>query len=384
MLHEFKSRTKVFLLLVIRAFLFLCYMPMKLFRTDSKKILFLSRQSDVLSLDASLLIEELKKRCPDVRVVCICCRVKRSPASKIIFATCLMKSLYHLATSKVCVLDSYWPPVSLLNHKPELRVIQMWHALGKIKQSGRQALDQPGGRDGETARVLKMHHGYDFVIAGGKRWNRFYAEAFGVPETAIRNVGLPRIDYLLQNSNSIRKNIFSLFPDLSEKPVILYAPTFRRVGKTDLASLLDALDLEKYCVVVKPHPNQAMENDCRAKRCPSVSAMELLTVAEYLITDYSAIALEAAALRVKTLYYAYDYELYKRTTGMNVDLYEEMPGCVFESAIDLSAALSKPYPFDAFERYRDNFLFDCIGKSTESIADVVFDEAGLASKGEGR
>ena len=69
---------------------------------------------------------------------------------------------------------------------------------------------------------------------------------------------------------------------------------------------------------------------------------------------------------------------------MNVDLYEEMPGCVFESAIDLSAALSKPYPFDAFERYRDNFLFDCIGKSTELIADVVFDEAGLASKGEGR
>ena len=49
--------------------------------------------------------------------------------------------MYHLATASVCVLDAYWPAISLLHHKKSLTVIQMWHALGKIKPVSYTHLD---------------------------------------------------------------------------------------------------------------------------------------------------------------------------------------------------------------------------------------------------
>ena len=70
------------------------------------------------------------------------------------FSAVMFKSMYHLATSRVCVLDSYWPPVSLLKHKEELRVIQIWHAIGKIKQSGLQSVGKKSGRKAEYADFL--------------------------------------------------------------------------------------------------------------------------------------------------------------------------------------------------------------------------------------
>lgn len=382
MLTGLKSIFKAALLSSGKAFMVLCYAPLKALPVDSRKILFLSRQSNDVSLDAALLIAELQSRCPDLKVVCICCRVEKTFSSKIRFMNCLLRSLYHLATSRVCVLDSYWPAVSTLKHKSELKVIQMWHALGKIKQSGQQALDRPGGRERRIANVLKMHQGYDFVIAGGEAWNRFYCESFGVSEGSIRNVGLPRIDYLLHNAESIRERIVASYPFLGDKQVILYAPTFRRVGGAKVSALLDAIDLDRFCVVAKPHPNQQIEADSRTMECPTVSAMELLTVAEYLVTDYSAISLEAAALEVKTIYYVHDYDLYRETTGVNIDLYAEMPGCVFQDADDIPAILTGEYPYESFERYREKYLYSCVGESTKAIADIVFYEAGLAAENE--
>ena len=41
----------------------------------------------------------------------------------------------------------------------------MWHALGKIKQSGYQTLGKESGRGEEMARLMKMHEGYDYIIA---------------------------------------------------------------------------------------------------------------------------------------------------------------------------------------------------------------------------
>lgn len=56
----------------------------------------------------------------------------------------------------------------MLNHKSSLTVIQIWHALGKIKQSGYQTVGKAGGRGRLVADELCMHRNYDYIIAGGK------------------------------------------------------------------------------------------------------------------------------------------------------------------------------------------------------------------------
>lgn len=363
----------------LRGCLVILYAPLKLLPVRSGKLLFLSRQADTPSVDARLLFDELKRRDPSVEIVCICKRIRPGLREKGLFVLCLLRSLYHLSTSQVCVLDSYWPAVSVLKHKRTLKVVQMWHALGKIKRSGWQTVGLPGGRSKAVARVMKMHAGYNIVIAGGRAWNQFYCASFGIDESIIRNTGLPRIDYMLNQRATIKKTIIDRFPLLENKTVVLFAPTFRKDGGGRPSDLIKALDCDRYCVVVKAHPNELLNTQgLPVVRCPGVSALEMLSVAEYLITDYSAIALEAAALNVKTLYYVPDYERYRTENGLNIDLYQVMPQCVFSDPTQLADALEQAYPQGALDAYRQKYLFDNLGHSAQAIADVVMTEAGLS------
>ena len=101
------------------------YGILKLFPSKENKVLFLSRQSDELSLDFSMLKEELLRQNPDVQIIAICNRLDDSKSGLVGFAADTLKSMYHLATSEVCVLDAYWPAESLLHHKDDLSVIEM-------------------------------------------------------------------------------------------------------------------------------------------------------------------------------------------------------------------------------------------------------------------
>lgn len=369
--------------LLLRASLSLFYAPLKLFPAKRGKMLFLSRQTNSPSVDAELLFDELKKRDSSLEIICICKRVDVGFLNRVRFAGCLLKSLYHLSTAQVCVLDSYWPAVSILKHKKTLKVVQMWHALGKIKRSGWQTIGLPGGRNATVSRLMKMHEGYDFVIAGAPSWNPFYCASFGVSESVIRNVGLPRIDYMIRERGRLRESVIRRHPMLRERPVVLYAPTFRRglldSGAAFANALLASLDFSRYAVIVKAHPNQKLSLKAfDVVECSGFSALELLSVAEYLVTDYSAIALEAAALGVKTLYYVPDYDEYRLLNGLNVDLFEIMPGCVYADPSDVASAMRRPYPQSSLDAYRRKYLPETLGASAKAVADVVVFEAGLS------
>ena len=95
--------------------------------------------------------------------------------------------------------------------------------------------------------------------------------------------------------------------------------------------------------------------------------MDLLAVCDYLITDYSAIALEGAVLNCPTYYFVYDYEEYREKNGMNIDLFEVMPGCVFRNADELMQRLAQgSYPQETLDAYRtlirDNRKVKAVGE----------------------
>ena len=100
--------------------------------------------------------EELKLQQPYVEIVTLCNRLEGESSGGLVhFAVTTLKSMYHMATSSVCVLDAYWPAVSILKHNESLTVIQMWHALGKIKQSGYQTLGRESGRSADIDYINK-------------------------------------------------------------------------------------------------------------------------------------------------------------------------------------------------------------------------------------
>ena len=59
---------------------------------------------------------------------------------------------------------------------------------------------------------------------------------------------------------------------------------------------------------------------------------------------------------MRTLYFLYDYERYLAGNGVNIDLYAEMPGCVFQEVEELIGVLEGEwtrYPKQALLEYGD-------------------------------
>ena len=366
----------------LKGFASAVYAPMKMLPTQKGKVLFCSRMSNSLPLDYRLIQEALDKYnsgCDDpgekVSYVSILHRIGSGPLEMIKFGGNTLRSMYHLATAQVCVLDSYWPAVSILKHKKDLKVVQIWHAIGKLKKTGKIAAGEKGGRDKDTAELLNMHANNDCIIAGSSVWNKNYCESFGCSEDILYNYGLPRIDYLINTEEENRKKFFDGHPELADKPILLYAPTFRRGMESRWADIIDAVDADRYHLIIKNHPTQKIEGKRPEKNVhyfDDISSMELLAVADYVITDYSAISLEAAVLKKKTLFWVYDFEEYIKNNGLNIDLFEAVPGHISRDINELMKVIDEDrYDMSVLEHFRKTYLPDDLGTSTQKITDLI-------------
>lgn len=372
-----KSKIIVSGIFMMNGGLSLIYFFLKLFPIKSGKILFCSRQSDSEPLDFLLIKNEIGKRCENAEFVTICSRTEHNATKMIKFAAQVLKSMYHLATSSVCIVDSYWPTVSVLKHKKDLKVIQIWHSIGKMKKSGFQALDKKSGRNGSYARALKMHNNYDYLIGGSPVWNKYYCEAFNISEEKILNYGLPRIDYLLDTQQRNKDRFLKEFPQWKDKKIVLYAPTFRRNMKSEWSRIADAQKYDDIVIIVKNHPGQAIDKEEARGNIAFIDdweTIDLIAACDYMITDYSSIALEAAVLRKKTFYWVYDYDEYMENSGININLKKEMSGNVFENIDDLMYCVKNDkYNSELQEWYIKKYLPAELGKSTEKIATLTLD-----------
>lgn len=352
------------------------YSFIKLFKTKKNRIIFISRQSNSMTLDFKMLIDNIKEKYNDYEVLVFCKRFDDIKKHLISYSFYTLKIMYYLATSKVCVVDSYCLPVSILKHKKSLKVIQIWHSLGAIKKFGYQTIGTEYGRKTNVANILNMHKNYDIIISGSKEMSKYFSMAFGYDIKYFKNYGLPRVDYLIKNKDSIKNDIFSKYNKLKNKPIILYAPTFRPDYVNNIYDVINSIDYDKYNLIIKAHPNQKLEFENKnVYTCDDITSLDLLCVTDYLITDYSAIAIEACAIDVKTFYFVFDYEEYKEKNGLNIDLYKEMPGYVFNDFKSLYNKINSTYDMKILRNYQNKYLDNKKGNSTELIVKEIINYA---------
>lgn len=352
------------------------YFFFKLFSRENK-IVFISRQSNNISIDFKLISDRLNEINPQLIQVFITKRFSKTIIGSLKFYFYTLKQMYHLATAKVCILDSYCLPVSILNHGNDLLVIQIWHAIGKIKQSGYQTLNRRYGRLASDATILKMHENYDYIVAGARYWNKYYCSSFNVEEKSLLNYGLPRIDFLLSGADNIREKILKESPKIFEKPIIIYVPTFRKKSVSGYKKIIENFNYNKYNLIIKLHPNEESNIIQREGLYlfKGYSATELLVISDYVITDYSSIAFEAAVIDKKILFYLYDYEEYTEKNGLNIDLYKEAKDIIFESERDMFAFIEKnEYPMNSVVHFKHRFLPDKLSNSTKLIVDFILEK----------
>ena len=360
------------------SFFRLLYVLFKLFPTQANKILFLSRQTDVPSIDFRMLQKELLKQNAELKIKTMTKRIKKTP-QEIFFKNTpqMFRQMYHLATAKICVIDGYNIAVSVLKHKEALRVVQIWHSLGAIKKFGKASPKTVFEQ--KIAEIFHMHEGYDTIVCSSDVSAGFFAEAFGYEKKAVKICGSPRIDYLLgvAGGGYNRKKILEKYPKLKKRKNILYVPTFRNGQYEKMRELICAIGAKDFNLIVKLHPNIKLEypKNKNVFECRDFSVLQLFSIADYVITDYSAVSFEAAVCNLPLYFYTYDLTQYEKNPGLNVNLKHEFPGFVFDDADELIKKISTgKYPKNLVKNYAKKYVAHLDTKNTERLAKIVLEE----------
>ena len=385
-----KRKLKNMLLILFKYHLRFIYFFIKLFTVQKRRVFFLSRQFDSVPYNYQKLIDELESDGYQTRVICkkvasglnSALRNEKKHGSVLSgfggtvgYYFNLYKQMHYAATSKVIIVDGYNAVASLLKHKRNTKVIQLWHALAAIKKFGYQTIGYADGLDPDTARILCMHKNYDYIISGSVAMNKYFAEAFNTDISKLRAFGTPMVDYMLKDNKKIINKIYKRYPSMKKKLNILYSPTFRSDGRDNSAEVINAFDTDKYNLIITFHPKVDQVKSDKNVICidrNEFSTLDILRVCDYVITDYSALAIDACVLNKKLLLYVYDYEQYDKENGINIDLFKELKGNVSKDIKDIVKIIdNNKYNIDSYNKFRKKYLTVSDGTSTLKIVELI-------------
>lgn len=258
-----------------------------------------------------------------------------------------------LAVADVVIMDDYHPMTYKVNYDPGVRRIQVWHASGAFKTVGYSRIGKPGGPN----PFSPGHKNYTHAIVAAEHDVPFYAEAYGIPEERVFPTGIPRLDLFFDEDYKAKTRdlVYETVPQIRDRYVILFAPTFRGEGPRDAYYDYDQLDLAALyalceemdaVVVFKMHPfviepltipAQYADRFIDATRSREIN--EFLMVADLAITDYSSLVFEYSILDRPMLFFAYDLEEYISTRDFYEPFEEFVPGRIVRTFGEMLEAI---------------------------------------------
>ncbi|MCL2784982.1 MAG: CDP-glycerol glycerophosphotransferase family protein [Propionibacteriaceae bacterium] len=337
------------------------------------KVVFITWNSNDVTPDFQTLIAQLTilKRPP--KVVALCRELGSGIGAYLLYGFHMLVQMYAMATAKVVVLDAYCVTASILNHRRDLRLVQIWHALGAFKKFGWSVVDKSEGWAAQSripprtlSHLLRMHHGYTAAAVSYSGAIPFYAEAFNADPSIFHVAWLPRVEQLRDKERmaALRTAILRAHPQLAGGNVVLYAPTIRLVDADDsrVVSLVDAIGASGWKLVAKIHPVRGQESvPIFPDQCVQVddfSAIQMLAIADAVITDYSAIAYEAYICGLPVYFYAHDMDAYEEARGFYTAPVR-FPSTFYESPQDLvSDMTARSFDPSAIADFVEIFLED--------------------------
>lgn len=362
---------KVFLISLLKIGLKIIYAPMKLLKTKNQ-IVYLSRQSNSKSIDMMLLENAIREENSSVVQIFRLKMLDDGISEKIKYLFQVIGDMYYLATSKVAIVDTYSVAVCCLNHKKDLKIIQMWHALGATKKFGLQSLGTKEGRDEKVAKAMCMHKNYDYVLAPSKETARFYMEAFGVEQKQIKICPMPRVDYITDGVSKVSE-FYLQNPGMADKTVVLYLPTFRD-REPYIAQMLktEFEDKNDYQLIISTHPLSKVKKDERFSFNGEFTSFDLMKIADIIITDYSACAFEASLLMKPVYFFVPDYNEYMQERGINVNIKDELPTAVFDEADKLYDSIRQNnYDMNMLYAFKEKYIENSKNSNSAVLAKFV-------------
>ena len=364
----------VFVLRVARIILNAIYIIFKIF-PQKNKVLFLRQQSDDPTLDILMLRDKIRELHPNCKTVLMCKSVPKSFFGKIGYCFYMLGQLFQLATCKVVILDSY-SIVSLIKN-PRPMVVQMWHSIGTMKKFGYSTIGKKEGHSRAMADAMRMHKNYDYILCAGKGYVDHLCQGFGYPKESIVVLPLPRAEYLLDQKLQAEKKskILLAHPNLSRGINVLYAPTYRKDPseaenfKKAVSELEEAFApyAEDFNLIVKAHPLANISS-----KYDNFSTVDMLSVADVMISDYSCMIYEGAIMNIPIYFYPYDFNDYMRERDTYISYMMDLPSEPhFDAQSLVSHILQNSYDMDALKNFKDTYIDLSSDTITEDIVKLI-------------
>lgn len=346
------------------------YAPLRLLGIQNK-ITYISRQSDNPSLDFLLLKEEVERRDKNIKNVILARKITGGRKSAVTYPFHMICQMYHLATSRYVIVDGYCIVASMLPHKAGTKVIQIWHASSAIKKFGYQTLDKPSGSSTKMAEKMRMHRNYDYVFASSRITASHFCEGFNVPEEKIRLIGMPHYSILKEPGNDAAME--EAYPELKNKPNIMYMPTFRKGKDVEIQPLIDNFDFDRYNLIARLHPLETVDkSDPRVIYDRRFTINDWIKKADVIIADYSSLIVECAWLRKKMFFYLYDCEEYFEDPGVNIDYEQQgLMEIAFRDAAEMNSFLEKDYDWSILDDFASAFMEVDAENSSRDFVDFM-------------
>lgn len=360
---------KLIIIKLFVIFIRVLYAFMKLKKTENK-IVWLSRQTNEKSEDMKMLSDKISKISPDTKQVFRLSRLENESGLSVSYIFFILRDMWEIASAKIAITDTYSIPVSCLEHKENLTIFQIWHALGAVKKFSLQSAGKAQGRDLGVAKAMSMHKNYDFVVAPSEKTAEFYCEAFGCSKDKILMASLPRVDVILDGASRYDEFV-DLNPQHKNKKILAYLPTFRDEDSAYIKKLYDAFkDNEDYALIVSPHPATKSSDEYAFNG--DFSTYDLAKLSDGIISDYSATAIECSLLNKPLWFFVPDYEQYKAEKGLNIEIKDEFSEACFENENELLSAIQNNYyDFDNLKRFSDKYVENKGTDNTEKLAGII-------------
>lgn len=374
------ARRKITLIKMYKSLIQFLFKFFCIFKIRKNRITFISMRRTELSGNFAFVYEQMKER-KDLDLHFILTYSNSVWMSlRDIFRFC-----YACAVSKVIVLDEFTPQIHYLDLRKETKLIQLWHACGAFKTFGFTRLGKPAG----SPQVTRNHRSYDYVTVSSTYCKRCHSEGFGISDEKIIPTGIARTDVFFDEGykQKVREAFYQKYPQLREKKILLFAPTFRGMVKETAHYPMERMDFKvlyeavgkEYAIIVKHHPFVKEKHpipeeyrDYILDLSEETELNDLLFVTDLIITDYSSLIFEAALLKIPMLFYVFDLNEYIRQRDFYFDLRLESPGKLVYSQKELTKAISEQdFETDRMDSFAKMFFDDFDGRSTERIVALI-------------
>lgn len=298
-----------------------------------------------------------------------------------------LEFVYHLATSKRVVCDNYYGFLAVTEFKKEVTCVQIWHAAGAIKKFGLEDLSVKERSRGAVKRFKKVYNRFDKVAVGSDKMADIFSKSFGLPEEKMVKTGIPRTDFFFdeQKRKSTQERLREKYPQIRDKKVILYAPTYRDSGMEGTKSPFCTESFyqafkEDYVLIYKLHPADAksmtvrypdFELDC--SRYKNIN--DLLLITDVLISDYSSVPFECSILEKPMVFFAYDLEEYEEKRGIWEPYCTMVPGPVVRNTDEIISLIQKnKFDFDLITQFKERWNTYSRGHSSQNLVKELYKE----------